>query len=191
VSRVPEKYLKLLERLRLNRVSHSGRDLRQHLVGTWQLLNQWHMPQPVCVAGLCHSLYGTNVFRVSVLHRPSDRRRLASIIGPRAEHLVYLFSLIDRPRALLSVDKRADKVGIKVSGARSVVAVSKRTYISLLAIELANLIEQGSQWPFLEKLYRLLARRHVSIRSKHAIQAALLQHRRRPPSRQSLRAGQS
>ena len=184
MSRVPKKYLRLLEKLHVSRIGHSGRDLREHLLGTWRLLDQWHMPEPVCAAGLCHSLYGTNVFRVSVLRRTADRRRLANVIEPRAEHLVYLFSFIDRPKALISVRKCGHKVGIKVSGGRSFVAVSKRTYARLLAIELANLIEQGSQWRYLEKLFHLLARnrRRVSLRSKGAIQASLLLHRRRPAS---------
>jgi hypothetical protein len=80
----------------------------------------------VCLAGLCHSVYGTNVYR-RVLISPEDRISVRAAIGEEAEQLVYLFSTIDRPRCL------AERGGLE-----------GETYRNLLAIEIANLSEQGS-----------------------------------------------
>jgi hypothetical protein len=58
---------------------------------------------------------------------PEDRISVRAAIGEEAEQLVYLFSTIDRPRCL------AERGGLE-----------GETYRNLLAIEIANLSEQGS-----------------------------------------------
>jgi hypothetical protein len=107
-------------------VRHSGRTLYQHLQGTYSLLKKAGEPEEVCLAGFYHSVYGTNVFRRVLI----DRRERATVrvaIGEAAEELVYLFCSIDRPRCL---SERGD--------------LKPEIYRDLLAIEIANLVEQGS-----------------------------------------------
>lgn len=81
-------------------VGHSGgRTLFTHLRGTYDLLDQWGAAEHVKVAGLFHSIYGTNTFRHQCLQPTAKNRELvAKLIGPKAEHLVYLFCTSNRPR---------------------------------------------------------------------------------------------
>ena len=88
----------LQECLGADDVGHSGRTLFAHLKGTYELLRSWGVAEEVCVAGLFHSVYGTRVFRHRCLE-PTARNRglVAYMIGERAERLVYLFCVADRP----------------------------------------------------------------------------------------------
>lgn len=113
-----------LTELGAKEVEHSGRTLYDHLKGTHDILQQWKSPAEVCLAGLFHSIYGTEYFKHASL--PLDRRHvLQELIGAKAEELAYQFCTT--PRAEL-----------------------KGT--SLLAIKHANQLEQEFErcWPWLE-----------------------------------------
>lgn len=126
--------LAFLENLGARRVKHSGRTLYDHLLGTYRLLTVDGRPPHVCLGGLYHSIYGTNQFQ-HVLTNGRDRVR--AVIGDEAEELAYLFSTIDRPRCFLTaptIPHRRD----------------------LVAIEIANLTEQGAGARWVPKLLPLL-----------------------------------
>jgi hypothetical protein len=102
-------------RERTRGINHSGRAFFEHLKGVHDLLRDWGNPEHVCVAGLFHSIYGTQYFKHRCL--PLNRRaELVDLIGVEAECLVYEFCTQDRARLR---DPQ------------------------LLEIEAANLIEQG------------------------------------------------
>lgn len=66
-----------------------------HLTGTEDQLRGWKVVEPVCLAGLFHSIYGTEGFRGFIL--PLDERpRVASCIGDHAELLAFLNCVMDR-----------------------------------------------------------------------------------------------
>ena len=110
---------------------HSGRVLFEHLKGVHDLLRDWDNVDDVCIAGLYHSIYGTNTFK----HVSFDSRdRLREVIGERAELLVHYFSTKDRP-LFETVD-------------------DEPTRLQLMEIEAANLLEQGSTGRWLRKLPR-------------------------------------
>src|SRR4051794_16085550 len=75
--------------------AHSGKTLVDHLIGTCEILQAWNEPDSVCIGGLVHSIYGTEVFKpVSI---PRERRsEVRAIIGEEAEYLGYLFSGLKR-----------------------------------------------------------------------------------------------
>jgi hypothetical protein len=77
------------------RIAHVNGDLLTHLQGTWELLREWGNPLELCLAGLCHAVYGTDRFPVSLLDI-SRRSDLKEIIGPQAEEIVYLYASCDR-----------------------------------------------------------------------------------------------
>ena len=79
---------------------HSGRTLLLHLQGTHDLLKTWGNPPCVCLAGLFHSIYGTNAFRRRSLGA-DQRPSLRAAIGVEAEALAWIFCSIQRPRAIL------------------------------------------------------------------------------------------
>ena len=115
-----------------NKTRHSGRTLFDHLKGVHDLLRDWDNEHHVCLAGLFHSIYGTNTFKHQSLN---DRAKLIEMIGLKAELLVHYFSTKDRPFFESIEDK----------GVRR----------DLLEIEAANLLEQGGNANTLRKLARM------------------------------------
>lgn len=74
---------------------HIGGTLMKHLSGTCDLLRQWKRPAAICLAGLCHTMYGTDGYP-NPLEDPTRRDKLAAIIGREAEELVYFYASCDR-----------------------------------------------------------------------------------------------
>lgn len=90
-----ERYERFLLAHGADKVRHSGRTLFDHLKGTHDLLRDWGCAEHVCVAGLFHSVYGTQHFRHETLSL-EQRPLLRQLIGDQAEKLVYLFGVGDR-----------------------------------------------------------------------------------------------
>jgi len=76
-------------------VPHIGGTLMKHLTGTCDLLRQWDRAGELCLAGLCHTMYGTDGYP-KPLENPAQRDKLAAIIGEKAEELVYFYASCDR-----------------------------------------------------------------------------------------------
>lgn len=138
---------------------HGGRNLRAHLVGTAELLSAWGCCDHVCAAGMFHSIYGTNAFRAVQLKHP-ERRWLRALIGRQAERLVYLFSICERPEALLNDESTLLLVNRK-SGRN--VKVSKQELQDLRTIECANLFEQGGGATFFDALEEMSRGRRRAV----------------------------
>ncbi len=69
--------------------------LLAHLERTEELLDRWGTSADLTLAGLCHAIYGTDGFPVSLL--TIDRRDLVSeAIGNEAESIVYFYASCDR-----------------------------------------------------------------------------------------------
>src|SRR5215472_1024972 len=123
---------------------HSERSLFQHLRGTWRLLNDWGMPNDLCLAGLFHSVYGTAEYR-NVLFTAAERQTVRRLIGVHAESLAYIFSIGDREaiwdnlEALAELPKRLD---VRVFGTDGLMRVSGDVVGRLLVIECANFADQ-------------------------------------------------
>ena len=84
-----------LEAIGAQNVDHSDDGLLAHLDATFDLLHRWGNSTDVCLAGLCHAVYGTDGFAVGLL-AIEERDRLTAIIGPAAETLVYFYASCDR-----------------------------------------------------------------------------------------------
>lgn len=120
----------LLIELGADQTKHSGRTLFEHLKGVHDLLRDWNAPQHVCLAGLFHSIYGTEVFKHQSL---DDRKRLQAATDKRTEALVHAFCVAkDRP-LFESIE-------------------DKTTRRQLQEIEAANILEQGGSGKTLRKL---------------------------------------
>ena len=79
-----------LDRRGAGRLSHGAWSLRRQLLGTCAVLVAWTQPRDICLAGLCHSVYGTEAYAPRLLAR-DERVRVRGFIGSRAERLVHLF----------------------------------------------------------------------------------------------------
>ncbi|MCJ0762041.1 DUF6817 domain-containing protein [Variovorax terrae] len=159
---VPPAAWRLLEGSAAMHLAHSGRTLLLHLAGTWQLLRRWGNTQPICLAGLFHSIYGTNAFQRQSL--PENRRpELQHAIGHGAEQLAWLFGAVDRPRALLEglqllrpgalIPQRIPLPARRGWPASHPLTITSHQLAALTEIECANLLEQGGSGNALRDLY--------------------------------------
>ena len=149
-----------LEELGAGHVEHSHRTLIEHLEGTARLLASWGCDAHVCAAGLFHSIYGTNAFTFSCVE-PQDRERLRSILGDRAEALVYLFCTSHRPHGLLQAARAGQLVNRL---ADEPMPVTREDVQDLLEIECANLIEQHGGHRFLAEVAMAVSRGEIALK---------------------------
>jgi hypothetical protein len=84
----------LLER-GADQMRHFNGTLLTHLKGTCKLLAQWGNPEAVCLAGLCHTAYGTDGFRHTFFDA-RNRSPLRDLVGGEAEAIVYFYASCDR-----------------------------------------------------------------------------------------------
>lgn len=115
-----------------------------HLVDTARLLETWGCERALCCAGLFHCLYSTEAMtgaNIPFTPLSLDRRdEVRSILGWRAEHLVYVFCALEKrtflahgaEQATFSVFDRFDQVDIPFS---------KQDYMDVLALVLADWLE--------------------------------------------------
>ena len=82
-----------------DKIAHGSRTLLAHLIGTQELLQQAGYSSEICTAGLLHSVYGTNSFKISAIS-PAHRDHVRVAAGEEAERLAWLFHIINRPHAL-------------------------------------------------------------------------------------------
>jgi hypothetical protein len=134
--------------------SKGSRPLLAHLDGTRMLLEAAGYPEHVCLAGLFHSIYGTNRFTYqTVLADNAGRKRVSNVAGPQAERLAFLFCNVKRPRTLDNAagaraaegQKRDEQIRAFTLTAREhgeAFAVTEQELDDLLAIEVANCLEQ-------------------------------------------------
>lgn len=90
---------------RLGDLAHGSFD--DHLKGTMAKLEAFGFAEPVCLAGLFHSIYGTEGFQGLVLPL-AQRAEVAGLVGDRAEQCAFFNCVMDRD----SLDQLvADHVG--------------------------------------------------------------------------------
>jgi len=100
---------------------HSSRSLLDHLLGVAEILMSWECDKDIVLAGLCHSIYGTDSYHtVTIDHSMRDEVR--ELIGERAEALAWEFGNRKNPR---------------------IVSFITNNETDLIVIECANLIEQN------------------------------------------------
>ncbi|MBV6320616.1 DUF6817 domain-containing protein [Duganella violaceipulchra] len=116
-------------------VTHSGRSLLTHLVGTCRILQSRNADEDVCRAGLFHSIYGAPITHCTLA---LDRIAVREQIGERAERLAWLFCVLDRPRCW---SESGPLLPLAQGGS---IEVSAREIADLRLIEQANLDERGT-----------------------------------------------
>ncbi len=125
--------------LKVQNSFHSSRSLLVHLEGTFNLLKKWDNCETVCIAGLFHSIYGTNSFKKETLLL-ADRDRVRTVIGNDAEELVYLFCVSTRNFLRSAIDN-SDTLKNRFTGED--IKIDGALLKLLLEIEAANLLEQA------------------------------------------------
>ncbi len=123
--------------------SHSGRTLWDHLVGVHQILCNHQAPDYLCVAGLFHSVYGTQAFKRVTVEK-TLRHEVQQLIGQQAESLVMAFSELPRPKLFEQYVRNQDSINDLPDWIVTLdTAFNKQQFLQdLLALECANLAEQ-------------------------------------------------
>jgi SM-20-related protein len=121
-ARINSAALAYIENLTKN-INHCGQPFFRHLYNTALILERARMPDYVVLAGLYHSIYGTEYFNPPI---SVTREKVAELIGNQAEDLVHIFCTIENRIETILQDWSFD--------------FEKRYY--LLHIELANVQEQ-------------------------------------------------
>jgi hypothetical protein len=140
---VRDEHLRLVEELAGSK-RHSGGALRDHLVGTARLLEEWGNPAEVCLAGLFHSIYGTEGYSIPSVEL-GRRDHVRERIGERAERLAYLFGVCERRDLFPSLGQKEPVLRDFVHGRE--VRVSHDDLVSLVEIEVANYLEFTQRAP--------------------------------------------
>lgn len=106
-------------------ISHSRSTFFSHCFNIYNMLKHKGLEENVCLAGLYHSIYGTDSFKTPLT---IDRDTVRSYIGYYAESLVYEFCHSSpRFKTIISNEKNLDFIN----------------HYHLACIELANLTEQA------------------------------------------------
>ena len=127
----------------LARVPHSAADLLAHLRGTAALLRRWGARDPVVLAGLCHSVFGTEMYGGEALPE-GLRGSLAALIGDEAARLCWLFGVIERASFGAAVRGEGPAIDRRC-GVR--IEVSEEELAELAEIYAANAVEQIPRLP--------------------------------------------
>ncbi len=146
-----EHVLKFLEEFGVEDVGHGKRNLRAHLTGTYDILKNWGYPESVCIAGLCHSIYGTESFRQTPVAL-EERERVKSAIGEDSEKLTYYFGA-HKKRSLWANLEKETGYTITDRFTETEIALSDEDMASMIALTLANWLEQR---PFVDEKHKFI-----------------------------------
>ena len=156
-----QRALDLLEEIGAEDTDHPRGTLSEHLRDTYDVLVGWGCERDVCLAGLYHSVYGTEVFETASVALDA-REKVREAIGADAERLVYLYCALARESLYdnLSTGGPPYCVRSRLEGAE--LRLTRDEYAGLLTVDLANRLEQlphslPSRKQFVEDRSRYLA----------------------------------
>ena len=90
-----KRYTDYLVQMGIDRIPHTDKTYLGHLIAVHRDLAAWGCAADVCLGGMFHSIYGTEMFQGFKL--PLEQRdELRALIGERAERLGYLNCAMDR-----------------------------------------------------------------------------------------------
>lgn len=120
-----------------------GSEQLDHLMGTCRFLERWRCCQSLCIAGLFHSVYGTETFKAACLDLRA-RGTLQEIITEEAETLVYLYGVTSR-RSLYEAAKRLGSPALQDFRTGESLPITRRQLSDLLTLDLANGLERSTR----------------------------------------------
>ncbi len=150
-------------------IPHTKKSYLAHLIATYKLLEAQGFSRDACLAGMFHSIYGTEKFQGFTL--PLERRaEVRALIGDRAERLAYVNCAMDRA----SFDRVVDQVNgpyrfvNRITGAP--VELSQADFDDLCRVHLYDWLEQvgrSREWNYRREAYRRMARRLGALAEQH------------------------
>lgn len=120
------------------RAKHSGAQLIDHLIGVHDKLKSWHCRSDICLAGLFHSIYGTESFAQQTVPL-AERPLVQQVIGAEAERLAHLFCMLNVRGFTAEVEADLTATNGSLRDGDRYGAADK---LDLLHVFAANLLEQ-------------------------------------------------
>jgi hypothetical protein len=147
--------------LGVEQVPHTTKSFLAHLIGVYRLMESRGCSEEVCVAGMFHSIYGTERFQGFKL--PLDRRpEVRALIGERAERLAYLNCAMDRASFDRAAEKDLEPYVFVDRLTEQQVQLTRDDFDDLSRIHLYDWLEQVPRsriWDHRRRAYRRLAKR--------------------------------
>ena len=140
-----ERAMELLDAVGAVDVEHPSGTLAEHLRGTYDVLASWACPEHVRLAGLYHSVYGTEVFRTQTIALDA-RDRVRETIGDSAEQLAFLYCALRRSSLYENLDRGAPYSIEDRDGGR-IALDGIEQFAELLTLDVANRLEQIDRTP--------------------------------------------
>lgn len=158
-----KRYSDFLQSLGTRDVPHTGEGFFAHLVAVYRDLNKWGCDEAVCLAGLFHSIYGTEKFRLFGL--PVERRQeVIDLIGPHAERVAYINCVMDRSTFDAIVqqgdDVKADALRVRNRDTNEWIDMTPREWLDLKTMHLCDWLEQvprSQEWNYRRDTYHTIA----------------------------------
>ncbi len=150
-----------LQRLGTAEVEHTHGTYLGHVAGLYRDLKAWDCPEDVCLAGMFHSIYGTEIFRSFSLPL-EGRLEVRELIGERAERLAYLNSAIDYASFDRLVERGSPPYAMRDRFTGAEIEMSPEDFGDLCRIHLCDRLEQAPRskdWDFRPETFRRLAER--------------------------------
>jgi hypothetical protein len=143
-----------------DKVPHSKTPFLAHLIGVYTDLKEWGAPEHLCLAGLFHSIYGTQAFQGFKLPI-EERGTIRGLIGERAERLAYVNCALTRD----SLDSSVAAGGSPRLWDRFTDApleVTDEEFTELITLHLCDRLEQVGRtqnWDLRRQAWENMARR--------------------------------
>lgn len=157
-----EARIEFLRAVGTESMQHSDRGLLSHLVETRGLLERWGARPALCDAGLFHSVYGTEVYKLTTIP-VSMRGRVQEVIGPEAEAVAWLFCVMKRETLKDNLKRETDLgVGSHLTGER--LAITREQFSDLTNLMFANTLEVVGRLSVKNKNHRDAVRELIDFR---------------------------
>ena len=142
-------------------VEHSDKSYLAHAIGVHNDLKTWGCEDEIVLAGLFHSIYGTEKFQKFALS--TERRgEVIDLIGERAERLAWMNCFINRTHFDQEIHKDAGPYQIRDRVSGELMDVTDQDFNALCTIHVCDWLEQvprSQQWDYRRAAYRRLAER--------------------------------
>lgn len=170
MTKTTKPLLDFLMALGIDKVAHTEKTYLAHLVNVHRLMETSGCSPELCLAGMAHSIYGTQQFQSFKI--PLERRpELQALIGARAEKLAYLNCAMDRPTfdAVLDQEMEPYRFRDRITGEE--VCLDRADFDDLCRVHLYDWLEQVPRSRF-GYGYRRAAYRRMAERAGGAALAA-------------------
>jgi hypothetical protein len=157
-----KRYTDFLVDLGVEKIPHTSKTYLGHLIAVCRFMEAQGCDEELCLAGLFHSIYGTERFQGFTLSL-QRRAELRALIGERAERLAYLNCAMDRASFDLALQNNAEPLRFTDRITGEEVRLSRQDFDDLCRVHLYDWLEQVPRstygWGYRRAGYRRMAER--------------------------------